>query len=333
MGTRQRFQKVGTVPFAAGTSAQSVELPRVGLVNRLVIQFRGTVTATAAGAVLGADAPWALLNRIRVNLNTGSASIVDVSGMGAYIMQRTLNEFAPQRGTVPDSQFIPATVGASATSALAFTLIIPIAANNGDAFALGSINLQAPEVRMTCDLSFGQAAEFGTGVASITGAFHVGYMFYEVPPLDTYALPPLALCRMLEESQAVTNTGDNVYTVPRMGSVLSLAHYVYLNGARSDSFDEVAIRLNKSDTPYRIERGFQRTLETYAYNDLPSTGGIIHDFYRAYEAANMGDLRDAVDSEETSTLESIVTISAGATLGAGNNTLRTVRRILQVMEG
>lgn len=333
MGTRQRVQKVGTVPFVPGSSGTTLELPRVGLVNRLIIQFRGTITATAAGIVAGGDTPWSLLSRIRVSLNTGSASLVDVTGMGAYILQRTYNEFQAQRGTVNDSHFIPQTVAANATSALAFTLVLPIAANNGDAFALGAINLQAPEVRMTLDLMFGQLADYGTGVASIAGSFHVGYMFYEVPPLNAYELPPLALCRTLEESQAVVNTGENVYTVPRMGAVLSVAHLVYLNGARSDSWDEVTIRLNKSDAPYRIERGFQRALETYNYNEFPITGGIVQDFYRAYEAPNMGDLRDAVDSEEVSTLESIVAINSAATLGAGNNTLRTVRRILQVMEG
>jgi hypothetical protein len=334
MGTRQRFQKVGTVAFAAGQAGATLELPRVGLANRLVIQFRGTVTATASAVVLGLDSPWSLLSRLRVNLNTGSASIIDVTGFGAFCMQRTLNEFTTPRGftVIPQSNTISAP-GANATADLAFTLVLPLAVNNGDAFGLGSINLQAPEVRMTLETVFGNLSDVGANVASVTGALHVGYLFYEVPPLDQYALPPLALCRMLEESQSITNTGENVYTVPRMGSVLSLAHLIYLNGQRSDSFEEVGIRLNKSDTPYRIERGFQRAMECYSYGDAPNSGLVIHDFFRAYEASNMGDMRDAIDSEEVSTLESFVTVSSGATLGAGNNTLRTVRRILQVLEG
>jgi hypothetical protein len=46
----------------------------------------------------------------------------------------------------------------------------------------------------------------------------------------------------------------------------------------------------------------------------------------------MGDLRDAIDTEAVTTIESTVTINSGANLGANNNFLDTIRRIIQPVQ-
>lgn len=335
MGTRQRYQPIGSVAFAAGQAAQPIEIPRVGLLNRLVLSFSGTVTKSGAAAIADLS-PWAILSRLRLNINTGSASIVDVSGFGAYLMQRVLNE-----GWSPDA----AGLGSSAphadvfaaptatASPVAFSLVIPIAANNGAQFDIGTLNLQAPEVRATVEVVWGALTDYAADCTALTGTLSVGYLYYEVPDLRQFGLPPLSIVRMVEEQQPISNTGDNIYNVPRMGTVLQMAHLIRLNGARSDSFDEVGIRFNKSDQPYKIARKVQRVIERYNYPVNPITGAVYWDFFRSYESLNAGDYRDALDTEEITTTESVVTVSAGASLGVGNNMLHTVRRIVQVLEG
>jgi hypothetical protein len=54
--------------------------------------------------------------------------------------------------------------------------------------------------------------------------------------------------------------------------------------------------------------------------------------FHAQEFINAGTSRDAIDTEQLTTLENIVNISAGATLGASNNSLAVVRRVVQILD-
>jgi hypothetical protein len=119
--------------------------------------------------------------------------------------------------------------------------------------------------------------------------------------------------------------------MPRGGTVLNLAHVVTLNAARSDLVDSLEIRFNKTDSIYLAERQWHRVLERQLYETLPITGVFYHDWYEAYAEVNRGDVRDAIDTEAITTLDSIVTVNAAAVLGANNNFLKAVRRILQVL--
>ena len=335
-GTRQRIQKIGVIPFAAGQPAQSLELPRVGCVNRIHIQFRGTVTKGGAAA-LADSSPWAIINRLRVNANLGAASIVDVSGYGLYAIQPTLkggysaaNINAPNAATAA-SDFYAAPSAAGGPVPFEFSLIVPVAINNGAQFDMGLIQLQSPTLRTTLDVVWGQLTDYAADCTAITGALHVAYEFYEVPDLSKYALPKFMLCRTLEETVNVTNTGEVAYNVPHQGVVLNATHIVRLNGARSDAVDSFIVRLNKSDEPYNIERQFMRARMRYQNTAQQDTGVFTHNWYDGYEQMNTGPLRDCLDSDETSVTELVVVVNSGAGLGVGNNSVSTVRRIIQQM--
>lgn len=337
-GTRQRIRKIGVIPFVAGQPAQSLELPRVGCVNRIHVQFRGTVTK-GGSAALADSSPWGLLSRVRLNANVGAASIVDVSGYGLYAIQPTLkggysaaNINAPN-ATGAASDFYTAPTANGGPSPLEFSLIIPVAVNNGAQFDSGVIQLQSPSLRTTLDIVWGQLTDYAADATAITGALHVSYEFYEVPDLSRYALPRFMLCRTLEETVNVTNTGDVAYTVPHQGVVLNATHIVRINGQRSDAVDEFIVRLNKSDEPYRIERQFMRARMRYQNTAQQETGVFSHNWYDSYEQMNTGSLRDCLDSDETSVTELVTVVSSTAALGVGNNSVSTVRRILQTMEG
>ena len=334
-GTRQRFQKVGTATYSAASSLSSVQLPRVGLVNRIYVQFRGTVTLSGAGA-LSDKGPWNLLNRIKVTANIGAASIVDVSGYGGYLISRKHDfpGFAPDKAgvgdTTPSADYFAAPVAMGANT-WCLTWCLPIAANDRNEFDAGMINLQAPEVQVNVDLTTGALLDPATLVTATTGTFHIYYEYYEIPDPTRFQLPPLVLCRTLEEQQPISAVGDNIYTVPRQGVLLNLMHVVTLNGARSDSFDSMTLRFNKTDSVYQMERQANRIQERVRNALETQTGSCGYDLFNAKAAISQGDTRDAVDTEELSTLESIVTVSSGATLGTNNNTLASIRRILQVL--
>jgi hypothetical protein len=336
-GTRQRRAKVGTIAAAAASTLTPLELPRVGMLARILIQFRGTLTLSGAGA-LSDLGPWNLLSRIKVLANIGSAALVDVSGFGAFMYQPLVEElgFRPDLagvggGTTPNADIHAAPVAMGANTWVV-TWVIPISANAGKQFDLGLINLQAPETRITVELTEGALTDPATLVTAVSGNFHVYYEYYEIPDPRQFALPPLALVRLLEEQQPIGQTGDNVYTVPRQGVLLQLAHRITLNAARSDSWDSISIKFNKTDTVYNVERQWERVLTRLWQALNPITGVAYHDFWHAESDISSGDTRDAIDAEELSTLESIVAVSSGATLGSNNNFLASVRRIVQLLQ-
>lgn len=333
-GTRRRRAFVGSVAYAAATALTPQELPRVGLVGEVFVQFRGTVTLSGAGA-LSDLGPWNLVNRVQVNANIGAAAIVDLSGYGAYMIQPWSEEMAyrPDVGGAgvtavnADIHAAPVAMGAN-TWVLSYFL--PIAANTGMQFETGLINLQAPETRVTVNITCGALLDPATLVTATTGSFFIYYDYYEIPDPRTFQLPPLTLVRILEETQGIAAVGDNTYTIPRQGTLLQIAHRVNLNGARSDSWDSVRLRFNKTDTVYQEDRQWVRAIERRAFGLNPVVGVLYRDFWHAGSDMSAGDTRDAIDSEELSTLESIVVVNAGATIGVAS--LSSVRRIVQNLQ-
>src|SRR5690606_13957130 len=102
---------------------------------------------------------------------------------------------------------------------------IPLTVNQGLNFDIGLILLQSTTVTVTVNLNFGNAA--GDLVASLiggtgfTGTAHIYYDYYEVPSVNV-AQPPLIVCRGLEESLALSATGESKYEVPNGGTLIQM---------------------------------------------------------------------------------------------------------------
>lgn len=342
MGTRQRRAFVSSIPYAAAQTLTPQYLPRVGMLSQIVVQFRGTVTLSGAGA-LSDLGPWNLVNRLTVSANIGSANIVDCSGYGLYSMQPLVEaqgyrpDKAGEGDTVPNTDIHAAPVAMGANT-WALTFIVPISANTGGQFDLGLVNLQAPETTVAVNLTCGNLLDPATLVTATTGTFFVYYTYYEIPDPSQFQLPPLALCRIISELVPITQTGSNIYTVPRQGILLQMAVRVSLNGARSDvvggvsSWDSTAIRFNKTDSVYQVDRQWERALERNWYGLNPIIGLYYHDLWRANSDVSQGDFRDAIDTEELTTLELLHNVGSGATLGSNNNFMEVTRRIVQTLE-
>lgn len=334
-GTRLRRQYIGSVPFVAGAKAPSLQLPRVGMLSRLVTVFDGLGTFSGAGA-LADSGPYNILNRIQLNTNIGSAAVIDVSGYGAAVVQPHYRQ-GNKAGTAGIGAATPsATYFAAPVVGAGVPVRIPlgfdVAVNQGQNFTDGLINLQAPEVTVSVDIQFGALADYGTTLTGLTGNVYVYYEYFEIPDPRAFEMPRLALHRTLEEQLPVGQTGANIVTIPRMGTLLSLDNIIRLNGARSDSWDSFALRFNKTDSVYQVDQRWQRMDERYWFGCEPDVGVIRQDYFHAQETLNAGTSRDSIDTEQLTTLEQIVNVSAGATLGVGNNTIATVRRIVQILD-
>jgi hypothetical protein len=346
--TRQRFQPMGSVNAAFATQ-QSITNPQVGLVSRYFLYANLSIvdSAPAPNTPAGTYGPFNLLKRFQVVTNLGTATVVDTSGYGMFLIDKltdTCIDTAVNNADVTADVFynVPTSLVQNVAKAVQFVLMIPVAVNDGPQFQIGLLNAQAPEIRITLNFQFGTSADLFPGsttaaTQTLGGTVSAWYQYYEVPNPDQVQLPPRVLHRLLEDRQAIVATGDFNYVVPRQGVVLQILHTVTLNGARSLNTTDVTGRrlvFNKTDTPYNLNYIDDRIYNRFRYGlsgavrDVPA-GTYVWDFFDADQAPTRGDLRDAVDSEALSTLESYVTLSTTATLGAGNNFLDTVRRITQ----
>jgi hypothetical protein len=334
LNTRQRFQRVGGGSLAMGERLQ-VELPRVGFLAGVLVTVEGGVTLS--GGAMSNLGPYNLLQRIQLEANVGAAMIYDTSGYGNLLVQsqsaRAFRGDSDSAGVATDgavelSQFVTGAGGVK------LHYFIPVAVNDGAQFSVGQINLQAPEVRVTVNMQVANAiADVHSGATDPVLTYQVSYLYYEVPSPREVKWPPLILHRTLEDTTPITQTGDVVYTVPRQGTLLSLAHVVALNGARNTAdVVDLRLRINKTDDVYRVPAVQHAWWYAQRYSRLPRVGQFLWDFFHADDDPNRGDMRDAIDSESISTLESIVGVASGATLGSGNNFLRTIRRIVQPLQ-
>jgi len=355
--SRQRIQRVGSyvVQLAPGNNRLSIELPRVGYLAGILVQIGGFLSRTAGDTGTFSTQYFNILNRLQLNLNIGASQIFDVSGHGTYLLNQAMSfNYAPDLGghgapgapllaiadpSVWDGQdTIPET-----DQDLVFSYWIPIAINDGLNFNVGLINLQAPEIRATLDLTMGSIADLFTPGATLTGtnvtAFggptgqmlaQVSYLYYEVPNPDLVEIPPYIVHRVIQERQAIQATGDQLYTVPRMGQLQRLIHSVQVNGiANTSPVGDLVIRVNKTDEIYRMRSSVNRFLSRMRYGHTVSQGAFYHDWWRAADLNAAGDFRDVIDSEQISTLESIVSIDPATVLGVGNNFLDSIREFTQ----
>lgn len=352
--TRQRWQHVGEKAFAFGDTL-SFELPRVGFLAGIFIQVMGNITRGGADTGAASERLYNFLRRIKVNLNIGAATLVDVSGYGLHTQTSTMKpNFVMDRGGSSAAGVLQYVNGATyqdpaihhflatpgeVAEPFILTYWVPISLNIEENFNLGLINLQAPEVRCTLDLNVGDVADLfatgaivaGTSIAS--GNCKVSYMYYEVPNPQRVLFPPLTLHRILEERTPFSATGDVVYTVPRQGYLLKLMHNAIIaNDNNNFMVTDLKLKFNKTDTVYDYKSQENRFLSAFRYGHPLPSGQHIHDLYCASFAPSSGDFRDVIDSESLSTLESIVTISPSAVLGVGNNFVDSVREIVQVLQ-
>lgn len=334
MGTRRRVQTVGSYAVVPGNPIPSIVLPQVGFLSKIRLRLEGTITQTAIETSASPLGYAALLPRIRVSANLGSASIVDAS---AYGIELSNYWYAPNIGPVQNTYAI----GTPAANRVSYGLNVPINANDRTLLHLGLINLQAEQVRVTIDITTAALNQFilssvGTFTAALT--LYVEYEYWDVPNPTRYALPPRTLCRTLEEQVSILTTGQQVYQMPRLGTLAQMSEYFIINSVLADltsatpDIDNFKVRANKTDTWLDYDTKFAEMQEQEDFNT--PTGSFLRPgvrtwdfFHSGMQTRNFGD-RDLINTEQITTLEFIANVASGATVVAGD-TRNCVRRVFQ----
>jgi hypothetical protein len=325
--TRQKISRIDrqtlNSPNIEGAQV-TMRLPKVGYLSRIWLYLE--ITSTQAANPQPSDYSIAdLISKVRVSLNAGRQVIVDASGAELLTLQNLRRVSTDYRNGLAAN--FPAN-----TSGFSFLILeIPISFSTGQNFHLGLINLQAPELECVLEVQF--SSSFATFLQNITinqVTVDAQYEHYEAPDPRIAMQPPVALVKTLSESR--TNLSGQVeYTLPRGGILLQ-----YLELSRNTSFPFGAsqsnysrIVLNKTQTLYDVRfplTNWFSDLETgKQWNFLAIQPSVIwYDLVRSYGYVGDGDLRDALDTEEITTID----FQSEYTTSPVN--VSYVRRILQV---
>jgi len=303
-----------TRPVGGGTFGP-LTLPKTGLLARIYLALRGTVTGTVTGPnALGMAS---IVSRVRVQANSG-IDIFNVSGAGyCYLLRNSLeSEYIDPLGQ---------NTGTAAVTATSFNMdvIIPIALNMRDPTGLIMLQNEQTIVNLFIDwLADSSVATGGPVVALTTGDAFLEV--FTVPP-DPKDWPPLnVIHQCLEDQQAIAAAGDFPYYWPRGNTYVGVYHGAGIGAAGTDSFNRFAVRVNQSDylqsTPvdfldmeYRLQKGRARP-----------AGGIFVDLLATSGLGCYGLARDMFNSALVTDLASVITAT-------GAVTLYTVRRQLVVL--
>jgi hypothetical protein len=350
-GTRRHWQRVLTIanPLTAAAPAvlNPVAMPKVGMLSAIWLLCSIAFTSPAAGDTLGTDGLAGMFSRIQLTANLGSAAIVDASGRGVEIASRMSRANGPRA--------LVSGLGTGAQTAT-YALKVPVGANSGRNFELGLINLQDPQVQVFLNL---QVNALNTIFPPINGAqtnvatsssIDIFYEYYEIGDPTVFALPPRAIVRTLEDLATGLVVGDNVYLMPRLGTLLDYAQIIILNSlnASAANITSLKMRFNKTNVVEERSSQLSQAITDYGYDAVPTqlTGTVApayaegpaglqpgvfdYAFWSAEGINNSGDLRDAVDTEEITTTEFITTVAAGVAV-QNTDTIRHVRRVVQVL--
>lgn len=330
-GTRRRFATIGQYAIVPGAPIPTIILPQVGMLSRIFCWIAGTITKTAAGNI-GVFGLADLIARANLNANLGSASIVSTTGPGLMVVNEWLN---PARLPIGNAT----NLAAAGANAIDFGFVIPVNANDRNQFTFGLIDLQAPELRVSLDILFNNLAVLAADCTASNLTLYVGYEYWEIPDPTRYALPARTLCRTIEDAaQQINQNGDVIYQVPRLGTLAQMTHLFTLGGAAATVATQTAslrMRINKTDEVMNYQTRFKRLDEASLYPSVGGSSGLLSesaltwDFYHSdAQTLNAGG-RDLVNTEEVTTLESIVDVEVAGGIGAGTNQMQTVRRVLQ----
>ena len=332
--TRQNLQSVTTMNYESGRNV-SYDISKVGLLAKVYLRFKGTVTAKHASKTTFAKAPQApfnLANRIELVLNNG-VSVWNTTGWGCYLQNMVnklnycLNEPLAQNSVFKFGNTCSST---GAKNDLEFTLPLNIAVNDRD--LVGLLMLQSSQIVATVkvDNAAGSILTTDTDITmTVDGAWHISVEYFDIPanPQDYPVLGTVH--QVQEDNYAINSTGQNRFSMLGGNTYLKIINQVLINGtANSTDVEKLMLKYNLTNTPYDMSAGDMLAMQVERYGRALPTGVFVWDFFHSNGLPNLGNQRDFVNTENISEFDEYVQISGSATLGSNNNKLIVVRDML-----
>lgn len=210
-GCERTEYRAAQVAFGAGNTWTPVELPQIGILAKIVVQFVGTLTQTTATGTSTALWPYGLLDSVAFTAN-GSDNLFDCQGVSLKALEAVRY---PYFNSTADDLVGPG-VGAGLTiptgaTSLRLTYEIPLAMD--EASLVGALFAQSTALALQLtgrDAATARLVTNGGGTTAIAGTWHISIEMYRPPAHEgTLLLPDLRLLHGFHEiPRTHTNTGD-----------------------------------------------------------------------------------------------------------------------------
>lgn len=339
---RLRFPMRARQAIAGFGSTDSVGLRQTGVVSKLFVRVRGTVTATAAAATTSLW-PYGLVRAFRVSAN-GQSNLVNINGVQAKMINvmgnpaltskgllragnQAVGVATQQAGTLglanedwgtatANNQMGPAVTALTATSyAVDIVFEIPIAFD--DKTLVGAIYAQTNATQLTLDIDWethANLAAAGTLTPNLTYEVH-GEVFSIPNVSGRYVVPDLsAFHSLIGFRQSGLAAGDNEVLLPGTGvgrQLMRLYGQIFTGTApggplqlNDTNFGAIQWRYGGNDTPETVPAGVLRSINELDYND---DIGRLWGFF-AYDWATAWAFRDSIDQGSTTDLRLVLNL-------------------------
>jgi len=313
-GKFMQYTRRKLIPLAAQTKGTSnplvFDIPKTGILTGIYLKITGAVAGTlSAPNALGMAS---IVRRVAVVANSGIDLYNLTGGQYHYLLRNMLES---------GIDVVPNATARAAVTATTFdvSMWLPISLNARD--PLGYFLLQNEETLLQIQVEFETDSVVATG-ATVTATVTPMMEILTVPP-DPQDWPPLnTIQQILGESQVITATsGDISYRWPRGNTYAQIIHGYGVGATPADSWTEVKWRLAQSENIYRYTPGLL-DLEFGRFRGYVRPLGVISlDLLSSSGLGNYGSTRDLFHSALVTEVETVLTISAAATLN-------TVRRQL-----
>jgi hypothetical protein len=355
---RLRFPMRSLSTFAGFGSNDSVSLRQTGVVSKLFVRVRGTITATA-GAALTAEYPHNIVRAFRVSAN-GQSNLINANGAQIKALNIMGNPGLSSKGVGRNVGVTAATartttsgtlglasedwgtngtasLGPSVTAltAVAYTVdvIFEVPLAYDDKYLTGAIYAQTNATQLTLDIDWANASDI-TAAGTLTPSLQysvVGEVFSIPNVSGRYVVPDLsAFHSLIGFRQTGLAQGDNEALLPGTGvgrQLMRLYGQVYTGTApgtplvvNDANFSQLGWRYGGNDTPEIVPGGGTRFINEYDYNDdLGASWG-----FWCYDFATAWAFRDAVDQGATTDLRAVIGLVGSPTNGVARIVQETI---------
>lgn len=309
--TRQTLSIVGSKTSAASGDLLHFEIPKVGGLARLWVTIRGTINTVAGPNALGHSS---IINRIRVYGNTVS-DIFNVSGPGFWHLLAPNIDLPTQA-----FQQTTALTAVAAGNSVNLDMVIPVTLNLQN--LIGAVPIGNQETLVSVDFQLETDGNIGVTAWTARPTITLFMEMFTTPPGAENSPMFRTMHTIIEEKQTVSAAGEVRYRWPIANVYLQAIHgigFAVTGGA--DTWSSMEVIANYTDHLYYYNPALADIRMSFLRHQARAAGVVPIDLVSSAGLGPYGSLRDVLDSDDVSVVESVFQ-ATGAT------TLYTVRRQL-----
>lgn len=322
-GTERNQYRVDQFAFSAGNSWVPVELPQVGIISKIVLQFVGTVTQATATGTTTPLWPYGMLDESQFTAN-GSDDLFACQGVSLKALEAT--RYPYNNSTADD--VIPIGSGGGLTLTVAahpirLTYEIPLAMDESS--MIGALFAQARALTLQLrgrDSSTARLVTNGGGTSTISGTWHVAVETYRIPVRDgKMVLPDLRFLHGFNEvPKTHTNSGDVTSPLTRTNGALQRLFVqnikdtanpnVHYSPTASADVEEYRLEVHGNKKPYIFTPA-----QTLASRNVRDYGRVLPSSFVVLDLVRYNPTRDVINLGGLSELAWVTKIAAAPTNG------------------